>query len=346
MNLHYTKSAAFVSSAALVALLQGCASVPDGAVAIERQGSYFVGGRDITLEGIPGVKLPSGITLEQNGQFLVESTYVNFQVPAARRSRHSLVMVHGGGHTGAVYESTPDGREGWSTRFLRWGHAVHVVDLVERGRAGFARMPQVWKDAPVYVSKREAWETFRLGAPGSWADAPGARRGNPGSQFPEAAFDDYMRQLVPRWLPHNALLTNGLDQVVQRVGSTILLTHSQSGPFGWEVAKRRPELVKGIVAIEPSRAVLSAADLPKLRGIPVLIVWGDFVPGSPVWSRFSADSEKFAADLRAAGVDVTLVRLPERGIRGSTHLPMLDRNSDEVARLIQQWMVEKQLAGG
>ena len=321
----------------------GCATVPDGAVTIERQGSFFVGGRTVVLEGVPGVKLPSGITLDQNGQFVVESTYVHYQVPAVRRSPFALVLVHGGGHTGAVYESTPDGREGWATRFLRWGHAVHVVDLVERGRAGFARMPEVWKQSPVFLSKRESWETFRLGPPQSWADGP-ARAEHPESQFPAAAFDDYMRQLVPRWLPHNPLLTNGLEQVMQRVGSAVLVTHSQSGPFGWEVARRRPELVKGIVAIEPSSATIPVADMPKLKGIPVLIVWGDFVPSSPLWTRFSAASDTFAAQLREAGVDVTIVKLPEHDIRGNTHLPMLDKNSHEVARLIQQWLVAKKLA--
>jgi pimeloyl-ACP methyl ester carboxylesterase len=35
-------------------------------------------------------------------------------------------------------------------------------------------------------------------------------------------------------------------------GPAILLTHSQSGTFGWLVADARPALVKAIVALEPS----------------------------------------------------------------------------------------------
>ena len=31
-----------------------------------------------------------------------------------------------------------------------------------------------------------------------------------------------------------------------------MLTHSQSGPFGWLIADARPQLVKAIVAIEPA----------------------------------------------------------------------------------------------
>ncbi|MBM3374302.1 MAG: alpha/beta fold hydrolase, partial [Betaproteobacteria bacterium] len=40
--------------------------------------------------------------------------------------------------------------------------------------------------------------------------------------------------------------------LLDRIGPAILLTHSQSGPFGWVIADARPKLVKGIVAAEPS----------------------------------------------------------------------------------------------
>src|SRR5436305_6341577 len=40
--------------------------------------------------------------------------------------------------------------------------------------------------------------------------------------------------------------------LLDKIGPAIVLTHSQSGPFGWLIADARPSLVKGIVAIEPS----------------------------------------------------------------------------------------------
>jgi pimeloyl-ACP methyl ester carboxylesterase len=40
--------------------------------------------------------------------------------------------------------------------------------------------------------------------------------------------------------------------LLKRIGPAILLTHSRSGPFGWEIADDVPELVKGIVAVEPN----------------------------------------------------------------------------------------------
>jgi pimeloyl-ACP methyl ester carboxylesterase len=48
------------------------------------------------------------------------------------------------------------------------------------------------------------------------------------------------------------LVRDALIALLDRIGPSILLTHSQSGAFGWPVADARPELVKAILAIEPN----------------------------------------------------------------------------------------------
>ena len=40
--------------------------------------------------------------------------------------------------------------------------------------------------------------------------------------------------------------------LLDKIGPAILLTHSQSGAMGWPVADSRPNLVRGIIAVEPS----------------------------------------------------------------------------------------------
>ena len=40
--------------------------------------------------------------------------------------------------------------------------------------------------------------------------------------------------------------------LLDKIGPAIVLTHSQSGPFGWLIADARPKLVKAVIAIEPS----------------------------------------------------------------------------------------------
>jgi pimeloyl-ACP methyl ester carboxylesterase len=40
--------------------------------------------------------------------------------------------------------------------------------------------------------------------------------------------------------------------LLDRIGSAIIVTHSQAGAFGWLLADARPQLVKGILAVEPA----------------------------------------------------------------------------------------------
>ena len=45
--------------------------------------------------------------------------------------------------------------------------------------------------------------------------------------------------------------------------------------------------------------------------------------------------------IKAAGGSVDLIDLPDIGIKGNTHMVMMDRNSDQVADVIQKWLVGK-----
>ena len=98
------------------------------------------------------------------------------------RAKYPLLMWHGGGLSGVTWETKPDGQPGWQQFFLRAGHDVYVSDAVERGRASWARYPEIFKTEPFFRTKKEAWELFRIGPADSYATdpgaAPGARRGH------------------------------------------------------------------------------------------------------------------------------------------------------------------------
>src|SRR5262249_29175779 len=87
----------------------------------------------------------------QPRKFMVEQMYVQYFLPRHRKGKLPLLMWHGGGLTGVTYETTPDGREGWLTLFVRKGWDVYVSDAVERGRAGFAS-PDVWPSEPIFLN--------------------------------------------------------------------------------------------------------------------------------------------------------------------------------------------------
>ena len=43
-------------------------------------------------------------------------------------------------------------------------------------------------------------------------------------------------------------------------------------------------------------------------------------------------------DIRAAGVRVDVCDLPREGLKGNSHFPMMDRNSDAVAARVLAWL--------
>jgi hypothetical protein len=52
----------------------------------------------------------------------------------------------------------------------------------------------------------------------------------------------------------------------------------------------------------------------------------------------------FGEEVRKAGGKVDVVDLPEHGFKGNSHMIMMDRNSGQVADLIQKWLVSKGLS--
>jgi pimeloyl-ACP methyl ester carboxylesterase len=59
--------------------------------------------------------------------------------------------------------------------------------------------------------------------------------------------------------------------LLDKIGPSIIMTHSAGGPFGWLVAEIRPNLVKGIVAIEGGGQPFGGANAWGMSTIPVAI---------------------------------------------------------------------------
>src|SRR3982751_6476146 len=105
---------------------------------IQEQGSFAVGGSvtpapgtlDPTKQGAynPAGTDPAGQTLHG------DHAYVFYQVPINAR-KLPLVFWHGHGQSARTWETTPDGREGVQTIFLRRRFSVYLIAQPRRGRA-------------------------------------------------------------------------------------------------------------------------------------------------------------------------------------------------------------------
>jgi pimeloyl-ACP methyl ester carboxylesterase len=126
---------------------------------------------------------------------------------------------------------------------------------------------------------------------------------------------------------------------VQKVCPCIIVVHSQGGNFGFTSALNAPDKVKALIAVEPSGAPDPAkVEAAKVKGVPHLIVWGDNIDKHAVWPRIAANPIKWAQAIAAAGGKADTFDLPKMGIKGNTHMLMMDRNSDDIAKLVNEWI--------
>lgn len=238
-----------------------------------------------------------------------------------------------------MYDTTPDGREGWLTLLPREVFATYGVDRVNSGRAGsdvgainavrLGHAPASALPALNRYSSESAWVAFRWG--------PRYGEAYPGTQFPIAAAERYYRQTITTYRDPDETAKNVAAEIVllDETGPTTLLVWSSAAPLGFLTAAARPAAVKAIVAIEPAGfgyAMVPDDALPALSRVPLLIVMGDHAAPE------TAAAREFARRLGAHGGAVTVDALPEAGITGNGHTLMLERNNREILARILAWL--------
>ena len=207
-------------------------------LSIARQGYLFAGGKYSTVGG---------------RQVMSGQLYAEFQIPARQTHPWPIVMIHGGAQSGTNFTGTPDGREGWAQFFLRRGYAVYVVDQPGRGRAAY--QADVYGPATPLVLETTQRQ---FAAPERYKPWPQAHLHTqwPGPAVPgDVVFDQFYASQMPSiqdFTLQQQLNREAIVALLEKIGPSILLTHSQSGAFGWPVADSRPSLVKAILAVEPN----------------------------------------------------------------------------------------------
>jgi hypothetical protein len=343
------------------ALFSSCSSNNEskdkGSLLIQEQGSFAVGGTVVTNPGTfdPYNQTPSGQTYHG------DHAYVFYQIPVKAR-KYPLVMWHGIGQFSKTWETTPDGREGYQTIFLRRGFGVYLIDQPRRGNAGRSTV----EGTITPTADEQGWfGTFRVGI---WPDY------FEGVQFardPET-LNQYFRQMVPNIGPIDVNVNaEAVSALFNRIGPAILVTHSHSGGMGWATVIKNQN-IKAIVSYEPGSGFLfpeeevpapipmaggtltaigvPLSDFMKLTKIPVIIYYGDNIPDKPIdnpgqdgWRARLEMARLWRDCVNKHGGDVTVVHLPEIGIKGNTHFPFSDLNNIEIADLMSEWLKEKRL---
>jgi pimeloyl-ACP methyl ester carboxylesterase len=132
-------------------------------------------------------------------------------------------------------------------------------------------------------------------------------------------------------------------ELVDKVCPCVVLVHSQSGSFGFKALEARPDKVKALIAVEPTLGG-DRNKVEAIKGTPILVLYGDNAKDHPRWSKIRQGGVDYTAVLKSAGGSIDVVDLPDVGVKGNSHMVMMDKNSDAVAELIQKWLVGKGLA--
>lgn len=327
-------------------------------LAIAAQGSFAVGGAVVSRDGTFDPRNP----MDPAGQSLHgDHARFSYQIPADARPL-PLLFWHGWWVDSSCWDTTPDGREGFRTLFLRRRFPVYLLDQPRRGSAG-----KTSEAAEIPTDPNEQWffNQFRLGL---WPDL------YEGGQFSDdpAALEQFFRAMVPDTGPlDGSVIVPAVSAGIEKIGPLVLVTHSAAGGFGWTAAIRNPN-VRAVVSIEPGSGfvfpegevpdampgsngtlepvAVSASEFEALTRIPIIVYYGDNIPTEPTdiagrdnWRTRVAMARLWVEAINRHGGDATFVSLPEIGITGNTHFAFSDLNNVEVADQIAAFLATKNL---
>jgi pimeloyl-ACP methyl ester carboxylesterase len=200
------------------------------------------------LTAIYGVQEDPTVTV---GQVLAGQAYVEYQIPQNRTHPYPIVMIEGCCTSGAGFNGTVDGRDGWAQYFLAQGYAVYIMDQVGRGRSPYVEAVYGEKNpkAPKFVEQQfVAYERYNL-FPQAHLHTQWPGEGIVG----DSLFDQFQASMLPDFKDRKLREPFNRDAgvaLLDKIGPAIIMPHSQSSAYAWLMAEARPHLVKGLLMAE------------------------------------------------------------------------------------------------
>jgi pimeloyl-ACP methyl ester carboxylesterase len=207
-----------------------------GPLAIAKQGYFFVGGKYVDT---------------REGPVFAGQAYVEYQIPQNRRHPFPIVMIEGCCTSGAGFNGTVDGRDGWAQYFLSQGYAVYIMDQVGRGRSPYVEAVYGAKNpkAPKFVEREfVAYERYNL-FPQAHLHTQWPGTGVVGDPL----FDQFQASMLPDFKDRKLREPFNRDAgvaLLDKIGPAVVLPHSQAGAYAWLMADARPNLVKALLMVE------------------------------------------------------------------------------------------------
>lgn len=221
---------------------------------IARQAFFHVGGHYVERDG---------------EHYMQGSMYVEVWEPRRIRHPYPIVLMHGQGQTAMYWQQTPDGRPGWAYYLTDQGYVVYMVDYPARGRSIY--VPGVDGRLGIRSAERICCDDTAAYTDGidygKWPRAKQLSQWPGGNgEMGDPVFDAFYKTQV-EFTSNSELIRDAMIALLDRIASpVVLIAHSQGGGIVWAVADARPNLVKGVVAIEPDGPPMQNVDRIKIEG--------------------------------------------------------------------------------
>ena len=307
-------------------------------IELEKFGIMYCGGEKITYD-------KSQITfVDERQSHYINQAVVHYMIPKNKTKKYPIVLIPGLCLRASLYLDTPDGREGWAQMFLKQGYEVYIFEEPTGAAAGFnynSFRPDVETKA-FFISfgQEEAWERWGIGLEGvKYED----------SKFPVDNIEELFKSFTPVYSEKLEIFnkenpfnvnekSDALVDLLDKIGPSIILNHSASGFTGFETARKKGDYVKAIVTIEPVASPVDDNDVKAhLIDIPFLAMFGDFYEKRGLQKKYNEcmTTAKIISDNGGVG---KVISLTDIGIKGNSHLMMVDKNNEEVAEIIIKWL--------
>jgi len=276
--------------------------------------------------------------------------------PSAGATRPSIVMLHGGGHTGACWLRTVNDRPGWAYLFAAAGHRVIAPDWPGHGRSGAVDYSKLdggqvchWLTSFIeQLGEPVVLVAHSMGGALGWRIAELAGRSviaivgvapaPPGNIQPEA---NLLKETEQGWTvrvgshtvflqkapsaPHESFIRNKL------IGKSTRFPVESLARYASSLTITAPRLIYERLNIDGSQ--VRVEDPFSFAGRPVLVLTGTNDVDHP-----RRVDEAIAEWLKAHGAQAEFIWLGDRGISGNGHMLMLEDNSDDIGALILEWL--------
>jgi pimeloyl-ACP methyl ester carboxylesterase len=283
--------------------------------------------------------------------------YFETFTPEKSSARPTVLMIHGGAHSGACYQRTADGRRGWAYAFAERGYRTVVPDWPGTGRSGYVALDVL--TGTIVVDGLGALARS-LGGPlilltHSMSGAYGWR------------LAELNRDLIHAVVGVAPAPPGNIQKAAPVHAETETTIETQASGRRVRIDKRKPVLptrdfverkligesrffppdrladyAASLLPVPPGLLLerqnvhgrqLRVSDPQKLAGMRILVITGT----ADLDHARDVDGA-IVTWLNANGAKAELCFLGDRGIVGNGHMLMMEDNSDEIAGIIMDWL--------